>query len=202
MTGPGGSAPPGLGSTPRARFEATRRAVVDHGSPIFAGVVALVAVGYFVASLRYDRGSLASPGPGLFPEVVAVVLFVAAVGTAWTTRRAAPPSGNDLTADMAAAAGAGTADAAGMATETEPEHRPLRPVAVVLGAVLFVTTLSSIGFFFAAALVLVVVSLGMGVRNPFRVVLFAVLLALASQALFVDLLGIKFFTSVHVLPGS
>lgn len=153
--------------------------VVALGSPLFAGAVALASIGYFIESLSYQRGTLASPGPGLFPQIVAVALFIAAVGTIWTTRHPAPPE----------------------VAEQGASHHPLRPVTIVVGAVLFVATLSSIGFFFAGAIALCLIVVGMGVRNPFRVVLFALVLAVLSQLLFVNVLGLKFFSSVHVLGG-
>lgn len=154
-----------------------RRWVVVHGSPLFAIGVALASVGYFVEALTYPRGTSSQPGPGLFPQFLAIAIFVAAVGTAITTRRPAPP----------------------VAAE-EREHSALRPAVVVVGAVLFVSTIHPIGFLFAAAAALIVIELGMGVRNPFRVALFSLLLAFVAQVLFVDALGLTFFSNVHVLP--
>lgn len=36
---------------------------------------------YLLGALRYDRGTLAHPGPGVFPRVVAGLLLLAAIGT-------------------------------------------------------------------------------------------------------------------------
>ena len=165
-------------TTRRGPLPGARGWVVDHGSAVFAMVVALASVGYFAEALRYQRGTSAQPGPGLFPQIVAVAMFVASVGTAVTTWRAPAPA----------------------ATEGGDEDRhPFRPVAVVAGAVLFVSTIHPIGFFFAAALALIVVEVGMGVRNPFRVALYSLLLAFVAQLLFVDVLGLTFFSKVHFL---
>ena len=170
----------GAGATPgavgRGPLPGARRWVVAHGSALFAIAVALVAVGYFVEALRYQRGTSAQPGPGLFPQVVAVAIFVAAVGTVASTWRTPPPTDSEA-----------------------GDHHAFRPVAVVVGAVLFVSTIHPIGFFFAAALALIVVEVGMGVRNPFRVALYSLLLAFVAQLLFVDVLNLDFFSNVHFL---
>ncbi len=170
----GGGATPGAVS--RGPLPGARRWVVAHGSALFAIAVALVAVGYFVEALHYQRGTSAQPGPGLFPQVVAVAIFVAAAGTAVTTWRTPPPTDGEAA-----------------------DHHAFRPVTVVVGAVLFVSTIHPIGFFFAAALALIVVEVGMGVRNPFRVALYSLLLAFVAQLLFVDVLNLDFFSNVHFL---
>lgn len=175
LEGVGGEGVPATGPA-RGPVPGARRWVVDHGSAVFAMAVALASVGYFIQALHYQRGTSAQPGPGLFPQAVAIAIFVTAVGTAVTTWRTRPVD----------------------AAEGE-EHHPFRPVAVVIGAVLFVSTIHTVGFFFAAAMALIVVEVGMGVRNPFRVALYSLLLAFVAQLLFVDVLGLTFFSKVHFL---
>lgn len=151
------------------------------GPPGFALAVAAASVGYLVEALHYARGTSASPGPGVFPQLVAACLIVSALGTAVTSLRApARPLG---------APGAG-------------ERRRVGPLAIVVAAAVFITALQTFGFFVGALAVLVIVELGTGVRNPFRIALFAILLALVSQLIFVDALGLKFFSTFHVLGGS
>lgn len=150
----------------------------------FALAVAAASVGYLVEALHYGRGTSASPGPGLFPQLVSACLLVSALGTAATSLH---PTDRDPARPVGA-------------VEAGERHR-VGPLAVITGAAVFVATLQTFGFFLGAVTLLVIVELGTGVRNPFRIALFAILLALASQLIFVDALGLKFFSTFHFLDG-
>jgi putative tricarboxylic transport membrane protein len=60
-----------------------RGASTVRGGVAVTAIAALVFGGlYLLGALQYSRGSLAHPGPGTFPLVIAVVLLLGAAGTA------------------------------------------------------------------------------------------------------------------------
>ena len=50
------------------------------GSIVFAGLMLAVGVVYETMALNMPRGSLAYPGPGLFPMIIGVFMIVTALG--------------------------------------------------------------------------------------------------------------------------
>lgn len=49
-------------------------------------VAMMLAVAYLAEAMRYPRGTMAQPGPGLFPLAVGVLLLIAALGTGLEAR--------------------------------------------------------------------------------------------------------------------
>ena len=49
-------------------------------------VAMLLAVAYLAEAMRYPRGTMAQPGPGLFPLAVGALLLIAALGTGLEAR--------------------------------------------------------------------------------------------------------------------
>jgi hypothetical protein len=48
---------------------------------IVAAIGAVASVLYLAAALRYPRGSIAQPGPGIYPILVGVLLLIGSLGT-------------------------------------------------------------------------------------------------------------------------
>jgi putative tricarboxylic transport membrane protein len=124
---------------------------------------------YLGATLRYPRGALAQPGPGLYPLLLGTLLVIACLGIAaevWAGRRdieqAAWPRGEDR-----------------------------RRVLVILGASLgYVVSLQVLGHPAAGTMVLLVVFRVMGMRNWGLALALAAAMALGSQYLFGVLLDV------------
>ena len=49
-------------------------------------VAMLLAVAYLAEAMRYPRGTMAQPGPGLFPLAVGALMLIAALGTGLEAR--------------------------------------------------------------------------------------------------------------------
>ena len=49
-------------------------------------VAMLLAVAYLAEAMRYPRGTMAQPGPGLFPLAVGALMLIAALGTGLEVR--------------------------------------------------------------------------------------------------------------------
>jgi putative tricarboxylic transport membrane protein len=57
-----------------------RGTLVKKADALLAGIVLLIGIGYEVMAWRMPRGSIAYPGPGLFPVIVGLFLILTAVG--------------------------------------------------------------------------------------------------------------------------
>jgi hypothetical protein len=117
--------------------------------PVFA-VTLVLAVLFGIMSLQYDTGSLARPGPGLFPRVIALLLASVSISgfirtsTARQVTRKDPQGESDLTATNGANLGLNRG----------------KPIVFVLALFAFVVALPRIGFIAAAfALVWIVTTL-------------------------------------------
>ncbi|MBI3969482.1 MAG: tripartite tricarboxylate transporter TctB family protein [Chloroflexi bacterium] len=130
------------------------------------GVV--LGAAYTAEALRYRWGSLANPGPGLFPVLVGVLVMLGAVGVALETFTD-PPVG-----DAAWPQGVGR----------------WRLLAIVAVAALYVATMPYLGHPIAGTLVMFAALQIMGLANwPLKIGL-ALCLGLGSHYLFATWLGI------------
>ncbi len=127
----------------------------------------LLGVIYLAATWRYPAGSAKNPGPGLYPLMVAGLLLVSALATAWGLRGAGP--------------GAITwPDRAGWG----------RMGAILLAIIAYIVLLPGLGHLTASAVTVFISFQALGrLRWPVKVGL-AVFLGAASYFLFNNLLGV------------
>jgi putative tricarboxylic transport membrane protein len=127
-----------------------------------SAVILVLTAAYFAEALRYPRGVMADPGPGLYPLIVAAILALGAAGTALETM------------------------ASRQATTIvwpEPGTR-MRPVAILASAVAYVLLLGWLGHPVMATVTALVILHVMGMRAWPRKIAFALLVGLGSYALF------------------
>ncbi|MBI5068604.1 MAG: tripartite tricarboxylate transporter TctB family protein [Deltaproteobacteria bacterium] len=104
------------------------------GPAVFSGVVLLVGLVYGGMALRMPRGSLAYPGPGLFPLAVGALLVATSLGClaqelrAWRRGRSAAPAPPSA------------------APEAAPERDRARTVALTALLAGYVLLLKTLGF--------------------------------------------------------
>lgn len=128
-------------------------------------LIVCVAVGYLIAATRMPTGSWSAPGHGLFPRIIGVVVVgTGIVSLVGEVRR--PPSGGG----------------------TRPAL--LRSVGLVGSVVLYALLAAPLGHVIATAVVTVTAMLSVSDRvRPVRIVTTAVLVAVATQVVFTQLLG-------------
>jgi len=119
-------------------------------------------------------GDLQNPGPGLFPICIAMILLMAAAVTVAT-----PLHGTS--------AGAETGH---RAKETLARFLPL--VGITGASCLFALLAPRVGLLAASLACVLVATVVCGNRHPIRVLLFSVLLALATAGLFIEILRLPF----------
>ena len=135
---------------------------------ILAGGSFLAGILYLAATWRYPLGSARQPGPGLYPLLVAALLLVASVGTAWEAKSV--PAGTGL---------------------EWPTRAGRWRIAAILAAILgYILLLPNLGHPVAsgATTLLSLQALG-GLRWATKIIL-AVVLGLGSYYLFNTLLGV------------
>jgi len=135
-----------------------------------AGALALGIV-YLAATWRYPMGSGRQPGPGLYPLMVAGLLLLSSLATAWQTR-----------------------SMAGVAIEWPQGAGRWRMAAILLAVIAYIALLPNLGHLIASAVTTFISlqALG-GLRWPTKILL-AVFLGVGSFYLFNHLLGVP-------LPG-
>ena len=126
------------------------------------GVCLVFAALYFVEALRYPRGSMATPGPGLYPLFVALLIALGAVGTGIETI---------------------------MQKNAEPLDWPRGPAArrigIVLAAVIgYILLLLYLGHAISGTLTALVILRAMGMKSWRRSIGLALLAGLGSHLLF------------------
>ena len=135
-----------------------------------AGALALGIV-YLAATWGYPMGSGRQPGPGLYPLMVAGLLLLSSLATAWQTR-----------------------SMAGVAIEWPQGAGRWRMAAILLAVIAYIALLPNLGHLIASAVTTFISlqALG-GLRWPTKILL-AVFLGVGSFYLFNHLLGVP-------LPG-
>jgi hypothetical protein len=132
---------------------------------LVSGVCLALAGVYLVEALRYARGTMAEPGPGLYPLVVFTILFLGAVGTAVEAT---------LQPDRGLVAW--------------PQSAARTRLLVILGAVIgYVVTVNLLGHAVAGTLAALAILHTMGMQSRVRKAALALLAGFGSYALF-DLL--------------
>jgi len=139
-------------------------------------VASLLAVAYLAEAMRYPRGTMAQPGPGLFPLAVGVLLLIVAVG-----------SGLEVWLD-------GTSGDMGWPRGSDA----LRVLAVLATSLGYVVLLPYVGHPVAATLVTLAVLQVMHVRGWVLKVGLSLGLGLGSYYLFAVVLGVPLPAGIWV----
>jgi hypothetical protein len=139
-----------------------------------AGLAALAA-GYLVANRSYPLDTLATPGPGIFPLAVGVLMLTLAAAQAVASVRSRP--------------GAMTAPA-----PTVGERGRL--IAMVTLLVAYPLAAGVLGFFTASFVVILVSSRLLGARDWLGPVALALGVTVAAHVIFVTWLGVPFPTGL------
>lgn len=138
---------------------------------VLAAAALVLGIIYLAATWRYPAGTAKQPGPGLYPLMVAALLIVSSLATAWQAR------------------------SSGSAAIEWPHGRGLGRIgAILLALVAYIVLLPTLGHTPASALTTFIAlqALG-GLRWPAKIFL-PLFLGLASFYLFNNLLGVP-------LPG-
>jgi putative tricarboxylic transport membrane protein len=166
-----------LGSASLSRLDGGRRALQlglaalrRYRIEAAALVAGLCALAYIVEASRYPRGTAAQPGAGLYPLLVGGVALVGAIGTG-------------LEARLRSASDA-----------TWPAGPTVRTLLSVLIVSVYVIAVPYIGHLYLAAIASLVLLKVQGLRSWPGAISIAVGLAVGSQLLFADVLGVPLET--------
>ena len=132
-----------------------------------AGIFFLVGGGQAYLALDLSRGTLAEPGPGLFPFIVGILMCVAAL----TCLRPMIRERNPIAFDFAKA---------------------LEPSLLVAALVAFIVLLPRVGFVLPAMLLQVVTLQVFGMRGAWRRLLLAAVTTAVAVVVFEILLDVRF----------
>jgi putative tricarboxylic transport membrane protein len=139
-----------------------------------AGLAALAA-GYLVANRGYPLDTLATPGPGIFPLAVGMLMLALAAGQAVASVRSRPGA---VTAPDVAVGARG------------------RVIALVALLVAYPLAAGVLGFFTASFGVIFVSSRLLGARDWLRPLALALGVTVAAHVIFVTWLGVPFPTGL------
>jgi putative tricarboxylic transport membrane protein len=144
------------------------------GAVAFAAMMLAVGVVYETMGANMPRGSLAYPGPGLFPTMIGVFLIATALGCLlqeiFTRKKAAEAAGAPAPADAA------------LKPPTRHVSKTVELVALLIGYALL---LKPLGFPLAVATFVAVAIRIFGYRKPLPTFAMAVVIAVVSYVSFV-----------------
>jgi putative tricarboxylic transport membrane protein len=141
---------------------------------VFHVVAFVLSVGYLTVGVTTVKfGTLADPGPGFFPMVVGVVAVLGSILAGVRYAIVAPRT------------------AEGRESNLPFLRRPIVLLLIFLGvAAAFLATLEFVGFLISSAWFVAAMMLLAGDRKVTRIVITSVIVAAASDYLFVELLGV------------
>lgn len=133
------------------------------------GIGSIMGLGYVLEAAQYPIGTLASPGPGLYPLVVGAVIFISLLGILLESRRAEGQEGFEF-----------------------PDREELvRVTSAIFLFVLYIILVDYLGHAITAALISYPLLRLMGQRNQLMTIGCALAAGVGSNILFRVLLGVQ-----------